>query len=582
MPAPAAPTSLTVLARGFGNPGVSPYRGDAILLASNVVAGATSYVFTADGYGEFETGGPLVNPDYTHPPEGAINFPLETNPTKGLPPTTAVTNVKVKSRNADGDSAWYDPGLTVTARSLADVTTTLSTDLATPTPTGFTCDGHVITVIYDFASTDQRECTIQALLYDDTGMTLIASTTDVAINNHGTDRTIQLTAPTLGDDYVVKMRSGGFNSSNVAVIHTSATELDPVHVPVFGLSPAAYTAAAGQAFSITMVTPDATSVLTPITVPAGTSLSPKSGDDPQIFSGTVDALGDYDCVFSIALDDSSSVVHLLLHVVTVIEAPAEIDSWKDDELLQLAVYHGAGTAANWFLTNCPPGVTTGTIAVAGPYHDTVAENVIAISGAPTASGIFEATLSVVAMIDGVPSLWSVPIRFEISGDLFLGWFHGADPEYHELQLLMRSREVKSYGAESTETLFLILDDNERLHIIVRDGPLSSTIFGRNLISDGFTDLRLVVRPVDNLDAEPYLDLGGDPVPVVIEGHTVFLLTFVVTSPAIVQAFAALNDAAGEEPLSVSLKGVGALTWIRSGRPRSSRTFPVTIVQDDEA
>lgn len=252
---------------------------------------------------------------------------------------------------------------------------------------------------------------------------------------------------------------------------------------------------------------------------------------------------------------------------------------------------------HWFLSGAPAGVEIGTLSCPdGPYN---AENlsVVAITGAPGAAGIFDVVITAQVCLNGIPRLYRRSVRFLISGGLFLNWFHD-DPARRDLQILLRTQEVKSYSFTGTEGLWLKRGDQMRLHVIFRDGPLSAaaetsggsgdagnsgaaagTNFGRNIIADGFSLLRLVVRPKTDPEETVLLDLGGEIAAETIAGNTVFAFDFTVTSDELEAAIEREGHRGTEPPASVTLACLGELTWVREGRGESSRNFPVTITQD---
>jgi hypothetical protein len=306
--------------------------------------------------------------------------------------------------------------------------------------------------------------------------------------------------------------------------------------------------------------------------------------DGATLTGTAPTIGDTHLTLTAALGTSTAVQPFTLHVLPVLVGPppgadgvAEITGWVGDPLIEAVYYLGTCSIEHWYLSNQPPGVNVGALTCPGPYATNKA---VAIVGAPTTYGIFEAVVTAQCCCDGQPKLYRFPVRFNISGGLFLHWFH-SDPFRRELQVLMRTREVHSLYEVGDVKLTLKRGDKQRLHVIFRDGPFGDTRLGRSIFNEGFSDLRLVIRPDGDYDAEPYIEVGGAIVSETIDAKTIFYFDLEAKSEAIEAAFNSLNKSRGANPAAASLKATGELTWKRSDVPSSSLLFAVAISQDIE-
>lgn len=286
--------------------------------------------------------------------------------------------------------------------------------------------------------------------------------------------------------------------------------------------------------------------------------------------------------FTARLGVSTASQEFALHVLPVLSGPAlaadgvaEITGWVGDPLIEAVYYFADCSIEHWYLSNQPPGVDVGELTCPGPY---ATGNAVAIVGAPATYGIFEAVVTAQCCCDGAPKLYRLPVRFNISGGLFLHWFHG-DVFRRELQVLMRTGEVRSLYETSDATLALKRGDVSRLHVLFRDGPFADSRLGREILSEGFDELRLVIRPQGDFDGEPYLEAGGAITSETIAGETVFYFDLTVKSPAIEAAFDSLNTAPGANTAAVALAATGELTWKRGASDRSSLSFAVQILQD---
>ncbi len=366
---------------------------------------------------------------------------------------------------------------------------------------------------------------------------------------------------------------------NVIVTGSNGTEHDAEVLHIYVLAVEIYSAAeawgiVASKFSFTItVAPDTGPTISMTGAPNWLTL------DGRTLSGVPDVAGDIRVILTATFGSATFVQNFTIHVASVIAigdgSSNVVSGWMGDQLLERLGYNGTCEAEHWYLSGGPPGVEIGALMCAG-YS--ASSNVVAIAGVSSAAGIYDGQVTVQTCCGGVPQLFSVPIRFEISGGLFLAWFHN-DPFRRELQVMARSYEVQGYYLQNG-TLWLTRGDNAKIYVIFRDGPIADNNLGRNTISDGFADLELTIRPVNDYDGEPYIQVGGAPVTEVIDGITVFLFTFDVTGDAIERDFNELNMPAGAEANSAALMGVGEIRWSRHDRTQTSRTVDIAISQDN--
>jgi hypothetical protein len=378
-----------------------------------------------------------------------------------------------------------------------------------------------------------------------------------------------------------------------------------------------------EPFAFALTSLPAARFSTPDSLPRGVGLKPDHGD--ARLEGRALDVGRYGFRLVATLGREIDTQDFTLVVRSRIEVggeAGEINGWQGDTLIEMLSYLGAGDVVHWFLTGAPPGVEINPLTCpGGPYaEDNLA--VVAITGAPTAAGIFEAVVTAQVCLDGIPRLYRRGVRFLVSGGLFLNWFHD-DASHRDLQVLLRSREVRSYSFAGQEGLWLKRGDHASLHVIFRDGPLGAeaakssggsgggngsgnensggvvviigsnnntdtgtgdtsnagtggAIFGRNLITS-IASVRLVIRPAVDPEETVLLDLAGEPT--TIAGRAVFAFDFQVSSDELESAITREARKVTESPASVILPCVGEIVWERNGQPDSSRSFPVTLVQD---
>jgi hypothetical protein len=514
---------------------------------------------------------------------------VDTSPKVGRHPSgETFSNVKVRALGSSAMSAWSN---VITAGATRALVVTGTGDMSAPTVTAAVpnaLSGVTVTYDWDVASADQVEMAMTLELW--AGAALVASVSRYAIESYGLGQSLTLShelAPST--TYTIKMSSGAFTSADAYTYFTlaSGTTLDFTSTG-FGLVPPEGRAIAGEPFSIALTSANVSDVLTAVSFPAGVSITAKVGTTAQRLEGTLPA-GTYSLTVLVTLlDASASVVGYTLTVGApfVMESDGDgsvpvIEGWKDDQLLRLLAFAGEGSVMSWFLTNAPPGVVIATIDVEGEYGGTPAGNAVAISGAPTAHGIYDAQVSALVVgDDDVPQMYAMEVRFEVSGDLFLNWFHD-DPSRRELQVLLRDRSVKGYLMPELG-LRLVRGDMERLYVIFRDGPLGEGRQGRAVLTDGFSELRMMVRPVNDPDGEVLLELGGAAlVTEEIEGREIAYFEFEVTSKGIERRFMGVNRSPGADTNAGSIPCMADVTWTRGGRPVTSQRVLVEIVQDCE-
>lgn len=369
---------------------------------------------------------------------------------------------------------------------------------------------------------------------------------------------------------------------DVIVTGTNATQTHAatirISVPAVAItSPDSLTVYEQQPIEFPVVVAPSADTITASGLPAWLSIVGGS------LNGIAPTSGDIALTLNATLGTSTASQAFMLHVLPVLTGPAivdgmaEITGWVGDPLIEAIYYFGTCSIEHWYLSNQPPGVDVGALTCPGPY---ATNKSVAIVGAPTTYGIFESVVTAQCCCDGSPKLYRFPVRFNISGGLFLHWFHG-DPFRRELQVLLRTGEVHSLYETASEVLWLKRGDRAKIHILFRDGPFGDSRIARTIITEGFAELRLVIRPLDDFDAEPYFDLGGALVTEVVGGKTLAFIEFDVKGDAIARAFDETNKARGANPAATGLQASGELTWKRGIHPDTSKRFAVKISQDIE-
>ncbi len=297
-------------------------------------------------------------------------------------------------------------------------------------------------------------------------------------------------------------------------------------------------------------------------------------------------------------NDLTIPIHVLEASSGEIDAPEIVTGWVGADLLAMAFYSGDCEAKQWYLSDAPDGVETAALAACGgPYaEDTHA--VVALTGKPTAPGIYDAQLSLQVCCDETPDIVRTTVRMIISGGIFLGWLN-SDPTIRDLQVMMYSREVLSYAFAGG--VWFTLGYHARVRVVFRNGPLprglpkvvvnaeagttttqeSEVNYGRDIIDAGeFDELWLTLRQKTG-DAEELVLLekgAATALPTeTIEGHVVFLIEFDVTSDALQGAMERVARAGDPQAVN-SLACLGAISWVRDGERESSLNFDVTILR----
>lgn len=341
------------------------------------------------------------------------------------------------------------------------------------------------------------------------------------------------------------------------------------------LSPDSLTVREQEPFTFELSAVPSTAVFSASGLPGWLSLA------GHTLAGTPPTPGDVSLLFAATLGSYSTIQRFTLHVEPVLVGPAaggsgasEVSGWMGDPLIEALYYLGGCTIEHWYLSGQPPGVELGTLTCPGAYGDGKA---VAIVGAPTAFGIFEAVVTAQACCGGVPKLYRLPIRFTISGGSFLDWFH-ADGWRRELQVHLRTSEVHSFYETPEAVLWLKRGDHAKLHVIFRDGPFADGRLGRKAFTSGITELRLCIRPEGDFDGAPYIELLSTAT-ATVAGHTLAIFDFDVTGDELETAFEQLNKARGANPAAIGIRASGELAWKHDGTPTTSRTFVVVIAQD---
>jgi hypothetical protein len=264
---------------------------------------------------------------------------------------------------------------------------------------------------------------------------------------------------------------------------------------------------------------------------------------------------------------------LTVNVISGLDGPIEITAWINDPVRYLYDILPTGTPNSYTISGGPPGVTF----VASTY---TADGAL-LGGAPTAEGLFEATLTVVVTDGPIVTAYRKSVNFYVSGKLFLEWIH-RDPLKYDLQVTTRDQTVRSYHfASEAEGLWLKRGDHSKLYVIFRNGPTSAEVYGRTFADPtAFTLLSFSLRPSNNYDAEPFIQISAVPTLLTIGTHVVCVLEFDVTSDSIEAQFEAINSSAGDDSNEAALVCDAEITWKdAAGKSTSSRTFSATIAQD---
>lgn len=239
------------------------------------------------------------------------------------------------------------------------------------------------------------------------------------------------------------------------------------------------------------------------TSPAATTLELTGAPDwltlaDGVLTGIASEAAQYTPTLTAILGGSSAVQAFTLNVQSAIAAPSEIIGHIGDPMIDAATYLGASAVEAWHISGMPGGVTFSPIAIEGE------QPALSIAGTPTEFGIFEAVISAQIRTATDVRMIRRPVTFRISGGLFFYWFHD-EPSRRELQVFMRTGEVRSLAETTAATLTIKRGDPFRLYIIFRDGPFGPGRIGRDVI-DGVTNVSLIVRPDADFDGEPYITL----------------------------------------------------------------------------
>jgi hypothetical protein len=294
-------------------------------------------------------------------------------------------------------------------------------------------------------------------------------------------------------------------------------------------------------------------------------------------------------------------------VRSLIELPSEIEGWQGDPLLERLSYNGPCEVEHWYLSGAPAGVEIGALGCSESVYAN-SHNVVGITGIPSESGFFDATLTAHVCCGGVAGLHRTNVRFKINGGLFLAWLH-CDRTLYDLQFQIRGnverRQVQSYyqrasrnesrsssttkdtskpGIEKTTTsesvepavegniLTVKRDDELRLALLIRDGR---TVLGPG---DGVENVGVAFRLPDSADEEYLFDLPG--VPTSIGANTYFKAELNVTQELLDELMGD-DSVSGASPNAPAIKTLAEIRCTFNGLKVSSATFPVTFVEDVE-
>lgn len=297
-------------------------------------------------------------------------------------------------------------------------------------------------------------------------------------------------------------------------------------------------------------------------------------------AGNVATPGVYVIDFGATIESEGATQAFTLTVLPLLVIDAEWDMTINQPQLELLDYNTTGTVNQWYLSDGPPGLA---IDFAGAVSTSTSTHKAKVTGTPTATGIYDATLTAqVTSADlSTVTLQRFTQRIVVSGGFFLNWFH-ADASRREVQILLRSigaMQVGGYYFDASAGLILPRGDQIKLYVILRDGPIHGTELGLRTVETGLTALYLTVRPKDDYDAEPWITLGGAVVTETIGDHTVYTLTFTATSDDIERRFIAIDANADSDATEEALTGMGELTGVLNGNTFTTKSFVVTIPQD---
>lgn len=199
----------------------------------------------------------------------------------------------------------------------------------------------------------------------------------------------------------------------------------------------------------------------------------------------------------------SAPTELRTHAAGLVGTPDDLTPLAGASPLQLTLgvpaagtvqYLGSGAVQEWTLAEAPAGLT---ISAPSPAH-----RLGILGGTPTEEGIFAARVACRSLVGYVPTISTLELAIYVTGRLCLGWLH-TDPLALDLQFLQRTRAVVSYRFPSGP-IELVRGDTLTVYVILRTGPISGTNYGPLADPSTFRDLRLVIRPENDLDGEPYL------------------------------------------------------------------------------
>ncbi len=325
----------------------------------------------------------------------------------------------------------------------------------------------------------------------------------------------------------------------------------------------------GQAFTFTILASPDGCTFTSGDLPAGVTLT------GNVLAGTVATAGDYEIDIGAYLENEGVSQAFTLHVLQLVTIDDEWEMVRGQPQLQMLQWNGAGHVNQWCLTGAPPGLSIDfAVPLTGPSTYTPRAKV---SGIPTAAGIYDAEIT--AQIVDSATLYRTPIRISVSGGLFLAWYH-KDASRREVQLFLRSMKVDGYYFQAG-SLMLVRGDAFTLHVLLRDGPIHGDELGLATVETGLTDLKLMIRPKDDWDAEPWIEVGGAVTTAAIGDHTVFVLTFTPGGPEteIEKVFKSVNESPGADPTEAKLEGMGEVVAMLNGNVLTSLPFGVVIRQD---
>lgn len=228
-----------------------------------------------------------------------------------------------------------------------------------------------------------------------------------------------------------------------------------------------------------------------------------------------------------------------------------------------ASYESSVGVSAWQIIDGPPGV--GIAAGVDEYH-------AALTGSPTAAGIFDATIQ--ALTASGNDLLNLDVRIIISGGEsrpFLTWLNDS-PTRADVQIDIRTGEVRSYKFDLVNAgVEFVAGEERELHVVFTDR-------GR-VLDDVPTALRVVARQHDAPDAPQLFRLKWDDADTeTLSGHECAVLTITPASRTIDTIFASFNGVETAQAGSEAITGIIEFTYTLAGQTNTPAIVKTTIRQ----